>query len=127
MVRRHRAWHSPDEVAFAALTAGLAHAREVKAIGQIDTRINYEVSGTRSMFTSTARRAAKIEPPFQAAILERDEDWGDPLVWQAMREAAKPVTFSFYLAALDRTRNADGESFRWMNTGGSIFCCSSAR
>jgi len=100
---------APDEAAYAALTAGLAHAREIRAIGQIGTRVNYEVSGSRSMFTSTARRADRMEAPFKAAILERDEDWGDPLLWAAMREASKPVTLSFYLSALDLTRNADGE------------------
>ena len=98
----------PDEAAFAALHAGLVHARETRSIGQIGTRINYEVSGSRSLFTSTARGAARMEPPYKEALLDADEDWGDPLLWQAMREASKPVTWSFYLAALDRTRDADG-------------------
>lgn len=99
----------PDEAAYAALVAGLAHARETRSIGQIGTRINYEVSGTRSLFTSTARRAGRMEAPYREALLDADEDWADPLVWQAMREASKPITLSFYLAALDRTRDADGQ------------------
>ncbi|SNT15614.1 ABC transporter permease [Tropicimonas sediminicola] len=98
----------PDEAAYAALRAGLAHARETKSIGQIGTRINYEVSGTRSMFTSTARKAERMEPPFKEAILDADDEWADPKLWAAMRNASKSVTLDFYLAALDRTRDADG-------------------
>ncbi|MFD0980984.1 ABC transporter permease [Tropicimonas aquimaris] len=98
----------PDEAAYAALAAGLAHARDTKSIGQIGTRINYEVSGSRSMFTSTARKAERMEPPFKDAILDADEEWADPKLWAAMRNASKSVTMDFYLAALDRTRDADG-------------------
>ncbi|PRY22670.1 putative spermidine/putrescine transport system permease protein [Aliiruegeria haliotis] len=98
----------PDEAAYAALVDGLAHARETKSIGQIGTRINYEVSGSRSMFTKSARRAAKLEPPYKEALLDIDEDWADPKLWGAMRNASKPVTIDFYLAALDRTRDAEG-------------------
>ncbi|WP_068117389.1 ABC transporter permease [Tropicimonas marinistellae] len=98
----------PDEAAYAALAAGLAHARETKSIGQIGTRINYEVSGTRSMFTKSARRAEKLEPPFKEALLDIDEDWADPRLWSAMRNASKSFTVDFYLAALDYTRDADG-------------------
>lgn len=98
----------PDEAAFAALVADLAHARETKSIGQIGTRINYDVSGSRSMFTSAARRADRLEPPYRAAMIDLDEDWASPKLWQAMRSAAKPVTFDFYLAALDLTRDETG-------------------
>ncbi len=98
----------PDEAAYAALVAGLSHAREVKAIGQIGTRINYEVSGSRSMFTKSARRAAKLEPPFKEALLDLDDDWDDPKLWGSMRNASKAFTIDFYLSAIDRTRDADG-------------------
>ena len=47
--------------------------------GQIGTRINYEVSGTRSLFTKTARRARRRwSRPFKEAMLDVDEDWADP-------------------------------------------------
>ncbi|SFC01809.1 ABC transporter permease [Tropicimonas isoalkanivorans] len=98
----------PDEAAYAALAAGLAHARDIKAIGQIGTRINYEVSGTRSLFTGTSRKAERMEPPYKEAILDADEEWADPEIWAAMRSASKAFTLDFYLAALDRTRDADG-------------------
>ena len=98
----------PDEAAFAALAADLVVLREVKAAGQAGTRINYELSGSRSMFTKAARRAKKLEAPYKEAILELDEDWGDPMLWRVMRDATSAYTANFYLAAVDRTKDVDG-------------------
>ena len=98
----------PDETAYAALAADLLVLRELKAPGQAGTRINYELSGSRSMFTKAARKAKKLEPPFKEAIIDLDEDWADPSLWQAMRTASSAVTVNFYLAALDRKRADDG-------------------
>jgi len=98
----------PDETAYAALAADLVVLRELKAPGQAGTRINYELSGSRSMFTKAARKAKKLKPPFKEAIIDLDEDWADPSLWQAMRTASSAVTVNFYLAALDRKRADDG-------------------
>lgn len=98
----------PGEAAFAALARDLVHLRELRGQGDVGTRINYEVSGSRSLFTKSARRAPKLEAPYMEALLDIDEDWADPDLWRAMRDAAKPYTFNFYLAALDRTKDADG-------------------
>ena len=98
----------PDEAAYAALVSDLVVLRELKAPGSVGTRINYERSGSRSMFTKAARRAAKLEPPFKEAMLELDEDWADPEMWSAMRGASSAYTGNFYYAALDRTIGLDG-------------------
>ena len=98
----------PDEAAFAALAADLVVLREVKAAGQAGTRINYERSGSRSMFTKAARRAPRLEAPYKEAILKLDEDWADPTLWRVMRDASSAYTANFYLAAVDRTKDVDG-------------------
>ncbi|MEM8555759.1 MAG: ABC transporter permease [Pseudomonadota bacterium] len=99
----------PDEAAFAALAADLVQLRQLRGQGDVGTRINYEVSGSRSLFTKSARRAERLEAPFKDALLDVDEDWADPDLWRAMRDASQPYTLNFYLAALDRTKTADGE------------------
>ncbi len=99
----------PTEEAYAALAADLVVLREVKAAGQAGTRINYERSGSRSMFTKAARRAKKLEPPYKEAILALDEDWADPSLWRVMRDSTSSYTTNFYLAALDRTKSAEGD------------------
>lgn len=114
-----RAWFAenpqgtdPDEAAYTALVTDLIQLRELKAQGNVGTRINYELPGTRSLFTSTARKAPRMEPPYKDAMLSADEDWADPLLWQVMRGASSTYTANFYLAALDRTRDAEGNIIR---------------
>ncbi|MFN6952692.1 MAG: ABC transporter permease, partial [Albidovulum sp.] len=92
----------PDEAAFAALAADLAQAAKDRVIGAVGTRINYDVPGTRSLFTSTARSAAELAPPFREALLAENADWARRDLWAAMRNASKPLTTSFYKAAFDR-------------------------
>ena len=100
---------APDESAWSALAADLQAAAETRRIGVVGTRINYDMPGSRSLFTSTGRKVRDgIEPPYRDALLAIDEDWGDPRLWSTMREAATPFTVNFYLAALDRTRGDDG-------------------
>jgi len=99
---------APDEPAFAALAADLAAMKANKTAGEAGTRINYVVGGTRSLFTATARKADKLQPPYRDALLALDAKWGDPVIWQAMRSAANPYTADFYLIAMDRQRDETG-------------------
>lgn len=99
----------PDEAAFAALAADLKRMKEERTAGAAGTRINYDVAGTRSLFTAAARRADDLAPPYREAILALDEDWGDPMIWRAMRSASSAFTPDFYLAALDMTRDEAGK------------------
>ncbi|RLL73024.1 ABC transporter permease [Paenirhodobacter hankyongi] len=98
-----------DESAYAALAADLALMKKNRSAGEAGTRINYDVSGTRSLFTSTARGADKFQPPFKEAILKVEKKWDDPNVWRAMRSASSPFTLDFYLAANDLTRDETGK------------------
>ncbi|MEZ5913002.1 MAG: ABC transporter permease [Paracoccaceae bacterium] len=97
-----------DESAYAALAEDLKLMREQKTAGEAGTRINYDLSGSRSMFTSAARKANKLEPPYKEALLETDEGWGDPMLWRVMRSASAGYTADFYLAAMDLSRDEAG-------------------
>ena len=46
----------PDETVYAALVADMRQARADRTIGQAATRLNYDVPGTRSLLTRSARR-----------------------------------------------------------------------
>ena len=104
----HPAGSEIDESAYAALAADLAQMKKDRTAGEAGTRINYDISGTRSMFTGTARGADKFEPPFKEAILKAEPKWDDANVWRAMRSASHPFTLDFYLAANDLTRDDNG-------------------
>jgi len=99
----------PDETAFAGLARDFLLLDELRAAGSVGTRVNYDLSGSRSLFTKTARNADKLEPPYKAAILDVDADWGDPELWAVMRGASNAYTANFYLAAVDLTRDVNGE------------------
>lgn len=96
------------EPAYAMLVADLKQAAAARTIGQVGTRINYDLPGTRSLFTSAGRRVADLQPPFKKAMLEFDPRWGSAELWAAMRGASGALTANFYLAALDHKRDADG-------------------
>ena len=99
----------PDEAAWTALATDLVASADARSIGVVGTRINYDLAGTRSLFTSTGRQVrGGMEPPYRENLLEINEAWGDPRLWSVMREASTPLTANFYLAAMDRTRDETG-------------------
>lgn len=99
----------PDEAAYAALAADLASAAQARTIGVVGTRVNYEMSGTRSLFTSAGRRADDLATPFAQSVPAMNAGWASPELWATMRNVSSPITGNFYLAALDRTRDLDGK------------------
>ena len=107
-----RAWDGespPTEAMAEAVVADLITAREAKTIGQVATRVNRELSGTRSLFTKTARKAKKMEAPFLAALTDADSDWGDVETWQAMKIAAQTYTPAYFASAVDARYTATGD------------------
>ena len=98
----------PDEAAFAALAEDITNGYADRSIAQVGTRVNYQMPGTRSLFTSTGRKAKAMQPPFKDALIAADPAWGDPALWAAMRQVSSSYTTDFYLAAVDRTHDATG-------------------
>jgi putative spermidine/putrescine transport system permease protein len=99
----------PGEAAYRALIADLAAAREAGTIGAAARRLNYDITGFRTLLANTARRL----PPAEAvsareALAAVDERWADRAYWAAIRHAAGPLTDFYLLAALDLRRDADG-------------------
>ncbi|NEX45311.1 ABC transporter permease [Pseudotabrizicola algicola] len=99
----------PDEAAWEALAHDLRDAAAARTVGVVGTRVNYEMSGTRSLFTSTARGAARFEPPYREALIASDPKWDDPVLWGTMRQVSDAYSANFFLAALDMTRDVNGK------------------
>ena len=91
----------PDEGMFEALVMDLRTAREEKTIGRIATRVNQELPGSRSLFTSSARKAIKIGPPYAASMIDLNEKWGSIDIWRAMKLTSQSLTPGFYATAID--------------------------
>ena len=98
---------APTEAMYKALSIDLREARKAKTIGKIATRVNQEMPGTRSLFTSTARKAKKFKAPFKDAVLKAKKDWGKIEIWQAMKMTSQSLTPGFYAASLDYRYTAD--------------------
>ena len=102
----------PTEEMFAAVAADMAIARENKTIGKVATRVNREKPGSRSLFTSTARKVAKLEAPYKESLPGVKKKWNDIEIWQAMKTASRTFTPGYYASALDLKLQSDGSIVR---------------
>lgn len=100
--------HEPDETAYTALVTDLKAAADARTTGVIGTRVNYEVSGSRSLFTAAGRKADDLKPPFAESLPALNRTWADPQLWSAMRNVSSSYTANFYLAATDLARDTEG-------------------
>lgn len=102
----------PSEEVFEAFVKDLAKAKKIrkigKTVGNLATRTNYDVPGARSLFTSTARKAAKIEAPYKEGLLKSNKKWKNPEIWKSLKRNSKDITPAFYVAALDHKYDSNG-------------------
>jgi len=98
----------PNEAAFAALVSDLRTSSEARTTGVVGTRVNYEISGSRSLFTSAGRKVSDLKPPYAESLPAINRGWADPRLWSTMRNVSQSYTGNFYLAALDLARDKDG-------------------
>ena len=98
----------PDEAAYAILVADLTAAAQSKTVAGAGERVNYEMPGTRSLFTAAGRKAKSLEAPYKAALIAVDAKWGDPELWSVMRQVSDPLTLDFFLAAVDLEHDKTG-------------------
>ena len=98
----------PTEAMFQALVSDLKAGKVSKKIGKVATRVNRELSGTRSLFTSSARKAKKLDAPFKESLIKANKKWADLEVWRAMKLTSESITPAFLASALDLKYTADG-------------------
>ena len=78
----------PTEAMAKAMVEDLVAARKARTIGKVATRVNREFPGTRSMFTSTARKSRRMKEPYLEALHKANSKWKDIEVWKAPPEDA---------------------------------------
>jgi len=100
---------APDEATFAALIEDVRAARAAGTLAPAATRLNYDVSGFRSLLFSTGRQLPEnLDAPARDTLVGIDPKWGEAETWGAIARAAGPTTSLFLLAAVDLRRTADG-------------------
>ena len=105
----------PAENVYAAFAAEMKKAAKEKTIGRIATRLNYDKGGIRSLMTKTARKMKRMDvtqaPPkgtWQKTLLKIDKRWGKQEFWATIKNASKPLTAGYFLAAIDKKYDNDG-------------------
>ncbi|MBK5926925.1 ABC transporter permease [Rhodobaculum claviforme] len=102
----------PGEAVFAALHADYMadqdRPRREQAMGPLGIRLNYELSAARGAISRTGRNVDTFEAPFREAFLDAHRLWGDPALWRVIQREGRPLTAAYYVAALDREYDADG-------------------
>ena len=81
--------------------------------GRVSKRLNYDISGFKSMLKKTARNADELALLTPDTIFEGfvdvDDDWEDPLYWVAIKNASSNFTDYYLLWALDLQRDGSGD------------------
>jgi putative spermidine/putrescine transport system permease protein len=107
-----RSWDGnalPGEPAFAALAADLKESYAARTLPKVADRLNYELSGFRSLFMRSGRKADRLQsPPFKDGLIEIDERWQDLERWRTIKGASSRFTAHYLLAALDLDLQWDG-------------------
>ena len=99
----------PPEAAWIALAEDIRSARAEGTLASAATRLNYDVTGYRSLLFATARRLPdSFEGSARDAFVAIDPKWGEIETWGALKRASGPVTDFFLLAAVDLQRDATG-------------------
>lgn len=105
----------PDEQLVAVFVDELREAKRTRAIGRVAKRLNYDITGFRSLILKTARRLPQLDVP-ESQLLDElaaiDERWRRKDYWVAVQRAASPLTDFYLLAAFDLKRDADDEVVR---------------
>ncbi len=100
----------PPEPVFEALAQDMKAAVAAEKISPIATRLNFEESGTRSIFMRAARKVSTQDSgPWQPFFENADPAWGQPKVWGIIRNLSSENHTLFFLSALDFQRQSSGD------------------
>ena len=98
----------PGEAAFAALAEDAKLGYADKTLPKVALRLNYEVSGFRSLLMRTGRSAGSFDAPFKEALIARDERWADLIYWRTLKSNGSRFTLHYLLQAVDLDLQWDG-------------------
>ncbi len=98
----------PDEATFAALAEDVKLGYADRTLPKVSLRLNYEVSGFRSLLMRTGRKAKGMQAPFKEAIIARHKRWSDLIYWRTLKGNDSRLTLHYLMQALDLDLQWDG-------------------
>ena len=91
----------PSEEMYATIFNEIMTAEKWQ-IGKASTRMNYSKSGWKSLIKKSKRKFKKIEEgPYKEQMIAIDKKWADMEYWKALGQMVDPITFGYYLNAVD--------------------------
>ena len=91
----------PSEEIYASLFNEIMTA-DKRQVGKASTRMNYSKSGWKSLIKKSKRKFKKIkEGPYKEQMIAIDKRWADMEYWKALSQMVEPITFGYYLNAVD--------------------------
>jgi putative spermidine/putrescine transport system permease protein len=100
----------PSEEIFTIFAAEMLARKKDRDLGKIAGRLNYETAGMRSLFVGSARKLARVkEGPWKEALIGINKKWGKTETWSTIKQVGARYTLGFYLAALDKQYDKDGQ------------------
>ena len=102
----------PTEEMYATMFGEIVNA-DKRAIGKASTRMNYSKSGWKSLIKKSKRKFKKIkEGPYKEQMIAVDKRWGEMGFWKALGEMVDPMTFGYFLNAVDLKYDSNKEIIR---------------
>jgi putative spermidine/putrescine transport system permease protein len=100
----------PDEAAYAALVEDLKKDWKARIAAEAGKRMNYELPGSQSEVTASAREASKLTAgPYKQAMIAISPIWGQQQTWALVKRGASDFTAYYLLRSLDYQYNADSQ------------------
>ena len=91
----------PSEEMYASIFNEIMTAEKWQ-IGKASTRMNYSKSGWKSLIKKSKRKFKKIEEgPYKEQMIAIDKKWANMEYWKALGQMVDPITFGYYLNAVD--------------------------
>ena len=91
----------PSEEMYATIFNEIMTAEKWQ-IGKASTRMNYSKSGWKSLIKKSKRKFKKIkEGPYKEQMIAIDKKWANMEYWKALGQMVDPITFGYYLNAVD--------------------------
>lgn len=99
----------PGAETFSTILTELARASEDGSLDELLPMVEAENPDLAALLRKTGAQADAIKAnPLRFALIGVDKDWGEVKTWKTIQLVSSPVTFSYYLNAVDRTYDADG-------------------
>ncbi|UXS05371.1 ABC transporter permease [Agrobacterium tumefaciens] len=99
----------PPSLAFDALVADIRSDVQPNVLAEAGRRLNYEITGFRSLLAKTVRNAKTAEiTSAREYLVGLDEQWNDPSYWRAIQRNGSALTAFYLLSAVDLRPGDDG-------------------